>query len=654
MVATDKPVDIIGKRPSETQDIPQQSEEVTRLAMRVQDLFRSAWDAKQQLGLTELWRRCDDYVQNRQNPKQSHEHPGSVTNIIRPIIESQISDLVDKPFNVAAKGWEPSDDMYAEQTQNIMDFILYCNKFPTKMNVSEHDRLELGTSILKVWFDEDALEGRGLPMFDPVSPANFFPDPKIPRADLLQDAEFIIHAVPRPLSWIRKQFPQWGKYVNREVAVPYDPEDTFTDAQSDTVSPLSSERALLLECYMKDDKGELYCVHVANHLVLEDSRKTLKDKKLQRRDKYPFVMIPDYLKRGTAWGMGDVEMLIPTQDLINELDDQIRMNARLAGNPQVVVGFGAGKNFPFHKWTNKPGLRIPMRDQNAWNIVPPQNVSSDVLMRREKAFEEADTISGRSDVTRGEKPGQVTAAAAILALQQAGQKGVIHKAKMFKEAWPDVLALLYDEMIENWDEEMWIRINGDKPDYQFVDPSELRNVPIRIPNDVEGEEGLVELTDQEFDPDTGELIDEKVMTRDAQYDFQLNIGDGLPTDKAFVYQSMLDLLGAGVVSPVEMREYLRNNIGFPLDPDNDPEEPQQQPGMPPEQAMMPPGMDPNAMVQQGVPPEMMQPEQMAPAPPPLDLSQIPPEVLQQALAAMEQAGIPIPGAEQGGVPIEPY
>jgi len=586
----ESPVDVIDQYTDEF-DVPEQTDEQKELAKRVQQLLRAAWDAKENLGLPQIWRKCDDYKQSRQNPQQSHDHPGSVTNLIHPIIESQIGDLVDKPFNTSAKGWEPSDDMFAEQAQNIMDFILYRNRFSTKMNVAEHDRLELGTTIIKVWFDPDDLEGRGLPKFEPISPSNFFPDPKIPRADLLQDAEFIIHAVPRPLSWIRKKFPEFGKYVKREASVPYDPDDVFADAQSDQVSPDTSQKALLLECYMKDEEGELYCVHVANHLILEDSRE--KKVKVQRRDKYPFVMIPCYLKRGTAWGYGDVELLIPTQNLINELDDQIRMNARMSGNPQIVVGMGAGKTFNFRKWTNEPGLRIPMRDHNAWSVVQPQNVSSDVVVRREKAFSEADTISGRSDVTRGEKPGQVTAASAILALQQAGQKGVIHKAKMFKEGWSEVLELLFDEVAENWDEEMWIRIDGDEPDYHFVNPAEFRDRPIMIPNDINSEESsLVQLMDIETieDEESGETItNETPMTRDAQFDFSLNIGDGLPTDKAFIYQSLLDLSRISypegpLVHYKEMREYLRNQLGLPLDSDDDQEmtPPQGAPNVPPE------------------------------------------------------------------------
>lgn len=597
----DKPTDILDVN-ADTHK-PEQSEEKKKLAARVQELFRSAWDAKGQLDLMNTWRQCDDYKHGRQNPQQSAEHPGSVTNIIHPIIESQIADLVDKPYNTAAKGWEPGDDMYAEQAQNIMDFVLYRNKFVSKLNVSEHDRLELGTTIIKVWFDDNDLDGRGLPKFEPISPANFFPDPKITQAYLLQDGEFNIHAVPRPLSYIREKFPEWGKYVVREASVPYNPEDTFTDEKSDEAAVVTSQKALLIECYMRDENGELYCVHVANNLVLEDSREVLKDKKLQRRDKYPFVMIPCYIQRGTAWGQGDVELLIPTQDLINELDDQIRMTARLSGNPQMVVGMGAGRGFDFRKWTNKPGLRIPMRDHNAFTPVPAQNVSADVTNRREKAFQEADLIAGRPDVNRGERPGQVTAAAAIMALQQAGQKGVVHKAKMFKDGWADVLELLFDEVKENWDEEMWIRIDGDEPDYQFMNPAQFKQVPRMIANDVEGEEGIKPLTDIEIN-EAG-MVTEKPMTRDAQYDFALNIGDGLPNDKAFIYQTLAEWAGKAIegkpiISWAELRDYLRSQVGLPLKNDD-----QIMPPMPP--GALPPGAVPSQGEMPQMPPqEVMQ------------------------------------------------
>lgn len=612
MKKDDNPQDIMDEKHIDG-DAPIQSEAEEKLARRVQELFRGAYESKDQMDLMSRWALYDDYKHNIQNEPQNPEHPGSVTNIIHPTIEGQISDLTDKPFSTVAEGREPGDHLYAEDVQRAMDFVLERNQFPVKLDLSEHDRLELGTTAIKVYFNPDELGGKGLPSFEIISPANFFPDPKWTATHLLQECEFIIHAVPRPLSWIRKKFPERGKYIQRETTCPYDPTLDIPTTRTDEVQVATSMKALLIECYMRDDNGEVYCVHVANHIILEDSREVLKGKKLQRRDQFPFVAIPCYTQRGTGWGQGDVELLIPTQDLINDLDDQIRMNARLMGNPQIVVGQGAGKGFDIRKWTNKPGLRIPMRDQNSYSVVQGQNVSSDIPNRREKAFEEANIISGRPEVNRGEAPGQVTAASAIMALQQAGQKTVLHKAKMWKQGWSKVLELLYDEMIENWEEPIWVRINGDSPDYEFIDPKSLRNAPVMVPNitPMEGEDPIKQLMS---DPepvmmDGQPMVDEfdqpimrpKPMTRDAEFDLTLNIGDGLPSDKVFMYQTFIELSnkiieGRPVISWQEFRTFMRDNIGIPLQNDEQIQEQLMQSqmammgaqGMPPGQPQAPP------------------------------------------------------------------
>lgn len=608
----DKPIDIMDEANQDPYEAPQTPAQ-KRLAQRVQELFRGAYEAKDQMDLMEKWATFDDYKHGLQNPSQNAEHPGSVTNIIHPIIESEISDLTDKPFSTIAEGHEPGDDMFAEDVQHALDFVLQRNQFPVKLDISEHDRLELGTTAIKVFFDPDALDGRGLPTFEIVSPANFFPDPKWTGAHLLQECEFIIHAVPRPLSWIRAKFPKLGKYVKRETTCPYDPDLDTQNFKTDEVEVSTSEKALLIECYMKDVNGEIYCVHVANEILLEDSREVLKDKRLQRRNVFPFVAIPCYTQRGTGWGQSDIELLIPTQDLINDLDDQIRMAARLMGNPQIVVGQNAGKGFDMRKWTNKPGLRIPMRDHTAFTPVPGIPVSSDIPMRREKGFEEANIISGRPDVSRGEAPGQVTAASAILALQQAGQKQVVHKARMWKQGWSKVLELLYDEMVDNWDEPMWIKVDGREDDpYKFIEPAALQNVPIMVPNlsQVEGEDRVKQLYDTEPVMD-GEIpmMDEMgmpmqrsvPMTREAKFTLSLNIGDGLPNDKTYQYQMMQEnakvvIEGKPAITWAEYRQFLRDVAGAKLDNDKealDQLQPPMMPGAPPQLQLMPGGV-PNA------------------------------------------------------------
>ncbi|WP_145413795.1 hypothetical protein [Paenibacillus xylanexedens] len=638
-------VDTIDQRNQDTTSKADQTDKETQEATRIQQLFNGAWLAKQNMQLHENWRRFDDYYHSRQGVQETPDDPNSNTNVIKPIIDSQIADLVDKPQAVNAKGVELSDDLYAIQTQHMLDFVLDHNKFKQKMERAEHDRLELGTSVYKVYFDDDALGGRGLPTYDVVDPANFFPDPKITSYTDLQSAEFIIHASWKPLSWFRRMFPKRGKYIQRQLNVLYDPK-IYVGDNADESDYSTSQRALLLECYMKDDEGELYCITVSQHIILQDSRED-KDK-LQRRNMYPFVVIPCYPQRGVLWGQGDVELLIPTQDIVNELDDQIRINARLMGNPQIAFGIGAGRSFDPRKWTSAAGLRVPMRDVNAFRVIEGRPVSPDVINRREKAFQEADVISGRPDVTRGQQPSGVTAFRAIAALQQAGQKGTVHKKEMLKEGFRQVLQLLYDEMIEHWDEEMWVRIEGQMPDYKFYDPRKLREVDQLIPNAMAGAENPNEPEHKVLTDDNG-----KPMKRVAEFDLSITIGDGMPSDKAFVFDMITDLSklvveGKPVIFWRELREYLREEVGLPLrDEEEMTQDQQQMQGM---GAGMPPGMAPEVMMPpQGAPmPQGMpvSPQPMPQGPPPGLPQGIPPEVLmqlmQQAQAQQAPQGQPLP------------
>lgn len=594
-----KITDNIDERNQESPSDLIQTEDETHEAQRVQRLFEGSWLAKQNMELHTKWRMFDDYYHSRQRVQESPDDPASNTNIIKPIIDSQIADLVDSPQAVQASGVELSDELYSTQVQHMLEYVLDHNKFTQKLEMAEHDRLELGTSVYKVFFDDDALGGRGLPTYDVVNPANFFPDPKITSYHLLQDAEFIIHATWKPLSWFRQKFPERGKYIIRQLNVLYDPK-IYEQDNADESDYSTSQRALLLECYMKDKDGELYCLTVSQHIVLQDTRK--EKGKLQRRNMFPFVVIPCYPQRGILWGQGDVEMLIPTQDIVNELDDQIRINARLMGNPQIAFGINAGRGFDPRKWTSAPALRVPMRDVNAFKVIEARPVSPDVINRREKAFTEADIISGRPDVTRGQQPSGVTAFRAIAALQQAGQKGTIHKKEMLKAGFEQVLQLLYDEIVENWDTEMWIRIEGQVPDYRFYDPRKLKEIEQLIPNEMANELGGGEAEHIPLTDDKG-----KTITREAEFDLKLSIGDGLPNNIAFVFDMLVDLAktvveGKPVIFWGELREYLRDKIGIQLKDEEDLQREQQIPETPPQVMGQVPGQLPPQMMQEMAPP----------------------------------------------------
>ena len=87
------------------------------------------------------------------------------------------------------------------------------------------------------------------------------------------------------------------------------------------------------------------------------------------------------------------------------------------------------------------------------------------------------------------------------------------------------------------------------------------------------------------------------MTREVQLDLSLSMGNGLPSDKAFMYQTVVELSkaiidGRSVITWKEFREYLRSEVGLPLDDDVNIPQPQLS-GMPGQPTM--PGQIPGQM-----------------------------------------------------------
>lgn len=553
-----------------------QSEDQKALAEQITMNFKEAYEHKTALGLMDDWAIYEDYWAGRVNEAGGEDHPASNTNIIHPIIESQVADLVDQPLDILLKGLEPSDQRYAKNTQALIDWVWKKNNPELKLDKAERQRLKFGGSVIKVWFDPFAFNDRGLPTFDPINPANFFPDPKIKDYLKMQDADFIIHAMPKSIKYLRQRFGEVAKMVEANAQYQYSPL-IYEGSASDTSGESGKSQALLIEQWSRElnesDEWILRVVHMANGIILRDSFEDLKEEETGRissyyeNGKYPFVYIPCYSREGILWGMGDVGLLKPIQDMINDLDDQIRMNARLMGNIQIVVGIATGINLK--KWTNKPGLKIPARDPNAWQIVKPPPIPNHIPGRRQEGFKEAEIISGRSDIVEGRSGGSLRAASAVISMQEAGLRRVNHKRLLAQAGYKMVVELLLDYIKEFYTEEMAFRITGVEPtdtdnDFMWFKGSQLNNIPKLVPDygaptDDTGKLPLTELRDEQGN----------IMDKEAEFDIEVIVGTGLPNNKAFVYQATVELHREGILTNEEARLCLKELINWPvIDPMN--------------------------------------------------------------------------------------
>lgn len=524
------------------------------LVGEVEDQLKASYLTKENLGLHDKWRTYENYYRGKQNPPSKEDDPGSVTNIIFPIIESQVSDLVDQPLDISVIGEEPSDQEFAQDLRHVLDWVWDKNNMLSKLDVFERRRLKLGTSVFKVFFDPKVNKGKGQIVIDPVSPVCFFPDPKVKTAWQLQEADYIIHATMKSIEYIKATFGEQAEFVKAQA----DPSLSLEifDGEGDTATEHGRNKVMLIERWARTKKGGLRLTQVADGVLLYDSELLPKGegapkKSFYRHCQYPFVVINCYPVEGCLWGMGDVELLKPTQDIINDLDDQIRLNARLTGNTQHVVGTASGIN-P-RKWTAKAGLKIVARDPNAWKTVSPPPMPSYILNRRMEAKQESEIISGRPDVTEGRRSGGLRAASAILALQEAGNRRVKHKKIFLEDGLSQVVELCVEYIKEFFTEEHAFRIMGRRPRYIWFRGSDLLKVPKKIP--VPGAE-------DQYQPLAGE--GGEPVTKEAEFDIRISIGAGLPSNRAFLYQTILELVQYNIFTVEEARTFIKEFLGWPV------------------------------------------------------------------------------------------
>lgn len=628
-------------------------EEEIKLLNRINERLRASLEKRDSLGMPSIWAQNQKYWAGEVNLPVKDDDIGSETNIVQPIIESQVAELVDGQTDILVKGVGPSDQPFSQDVQHILNFVWRKNRMVVKFDEAERDRLNLGSITWKVYQDPDALNGRGLPTIEPVAIDLFLPDARINNPRELQKGDYCIELLPMTTRNLRKQFGNRAKLVKTNGLTMSNEARVFNTEESS--NPVMMDQVMVILYWEKDDDDKLRRVYCTEDVILADSfddkNKDGESESFYRHGKYPYVTIPCYIRKGNYWGMSDTEQLIPIQDLINDLDDQIVSNARITGNNQVVVATSSGINI--NKWTNKEGLKIPSKDVNGFRQVIPYPIPSYIPNRRDRAFQESEIVSGRSDIVEGRRSGSLRAASAILAMQEAGSRRNNHKKLMNQEGFNEILGLVLDYVKEFMTEEQAFDITEKgNTEYLWFRGSDLTHIPWKSLNenfdptsDEPGTELYKDLYDdiEEIDEFGNPVTRSELMTKDAEFDIEVSLGAGMPNNKSFLYQATIELMRENIITQEEARACLKQLLNWPIiDPFN-PVGKFSGRNSSDEQLDIANGMTPGMVG--GVEGEQVEPPTQASVAPPANdqaqyviqqaLAQLPPEVARQLIMMLE-------------------
>lgn len=616
------------------------TDDAVQLAGKIQEWYRDSYEDKDSRGIFDKMEAAELYWEGDQHPAESDFDPASNTNIVNSTIEGMVAYLVEQNLAVEAKPRGPSDLAFRNKAVALMEWCIDQNRMRRKIDVHERRRKKFGTGVFRVIFDHEALGGFGLPRIEPVNPGDVFLDPTVKDIYKIQEGRYIIERIPRSIESARELYgDDWadaiqpGYYPNEVDGAGFgdDTAEPFAAADADgqymhwlvwTHAWVDDEDAIEQEA-SEDDFAVAAAMQDGGVDADESSDDPQPERPAQYRDKkkvlrliemsacglifrdtlsdgvpiceddnrFPYFLTPDMFREGTAWGKATAELLIPEQDAINDVEDAIRINARLTGNPQRVLDTNSG--IDPDKLTNEPGLVIPS-DQGTngleW-IQPPGMPTYIINYRTQKLQYERTVVSRWSDQMNGVKQSGVDTATESLGLQQAGTQNISHDKALLEETLGEVMEYCLILMMENYTETEIFRITENGEDtFRAINPSGLKQIPTLVPTTPEQQMnfmGQFPMAEQapEFMPHPEGL------TQRVALDIKVTMGAGLPSNKAFMWSMIQSAMQAGMITPPEARKLAKEYIGLPIA-----EEPPAPP-MPPPMPGMPGGPPQNPLVQ---------------------------------------------------------
>ena len=433
------------------------TEKERKLVEWVYSKFKQAYVAK--APLMDKWKEYmsaykGTYFQNKNLPDyKSNEisnHVFSTIETIRPIMTDNNPKFLAVPSTPA--GMEFSADV-----QTALDYEWDREKMPLKLPAQLIPMLVYGNAV---WFVQwDGKDGEyGNISIKPVDPFNIFPDP---LAESIDNSEFLVYATYRNANQIKQQFPEKASAIEGSRI-------TMSElvAERDNNDTQDANQVLILEMWCRDwvtmdesieDKKQLKYPKGRVITCLPELGILLSDKKNPYKDgKFPFVLMKNYDIPFEFWGVGEVEQIMSPQHYVNELTNQIIDNAKNTANMQWIIdknsGIGQGK------LTNRPGLVIRKTPGSEVRRDTPPAMPNYVREQIEVLKKDIQDISGVFDSLKGEQQGSITAASAILALQEASQARIRLKIKLMEASLSELAQIVYSRMQQFWKLDRWVRI----------------------------------------------------------------------------------------------------------------------------------------------------------------------------------------------------
>ena len=433
----------------------------------------------------ELWweLRHWESMRKKQNPLDTRPEPTSAW-LFNSIVQKHADAMDNYPEPVILPR-EQSDEESAKTLSSVLPVVLEYNDFEEVYSDNWWEKLKHGTAVYGVFWNKDKENGLGDIDIRQIDLLKIFWEPGITDIQNSRNL-FIVELVDEDL--LDQQYPEHKGHLGGSVV------DVKQYIYDDTIDV--SGKSVVVDWYYKvtgaNGKTLLhYAKFVGDTLLFaSENEPEYRETGWYEHGMYPVVMDPLFPEKGTPVGFGYVAICKDPQMYIDKLSANIMENSMMATRKRFFVSSNSGVNRKqFEDW-NEPLVEVEgeLDDSRIREIVTQPLSDIYVTVAQMKIEEMKDTAANR-DVNSGSTGSGVTAAAAIAALQEAGNKSSRDMIAASYRAHVKINTLCIDLMRQFYDESRSFRITGQVPgSYQFVDMNNqgLREQEIGVASDGTG------------------------------------------------------------------------------------------------------------------------------------------------------------------------
>lgn len=358
---------------------------------------------------------------------------------------------------------EQSDEQDAKTLAAVLPVVLEQADFEQVYSDNWWEKLKHGTAIYSPVWDNELQNGMGDVSVRAVDILNLFWEPGI--SDIQKSANVFRCELVRNED-LEARYPQLsGKLGGQSITLAeYDYDDTID----------TTEMSVMVEWYYKRKVGTktvLHYVQMVNDEVLfaTENSEQYQERGWYDHGQYPFVFDILFPMKGSPAGFGFVAVCKDPQLYIDKLSGNILDNTGLATNPRY---FAQDNN------------AVNMDDllDNSKRIIPVSGSLDDLHLRKmdidpvdgnsitvlQLKIDEMKETSGNRDVSSGSSSGGVTAASAIAALQEAGNKGSRDMIAGAYRAYKRLDYMVLEIMLQFYTEARYFRITAPNGASEFI------------------------------------------------------------------------------------------------------------------------------------------------------------------------------------------